>query len=150
MGNIELIVENNLSLEDENILKSIVNIKYKIPLINAIVIEIDENNLDSLKELKCLKTVFQNTHITMQMDTARKRVNANIVQENGYTGKGIGIAILDTGISPNNDFLYPKNRILAFKDFINNKSKLYDDNVHGTHVAGIAGGSGINSNGKCY
>lgn len=148
MGNIELIVENNLSLEDENILKSIVNIKYKIPLINAIVIEIDENNLDSLKELKCLKTVFQNTHITMQMDTARKTVNANIVQENGYTGKGIGIAILDTGISPNNDFLYPKNRILAFKDFINNKSKPYDDNGHGTHVAGIAGGSGINSNGK--
>lgn len=148
MGNIELIVENNLSLEDENILKSIVNIKYKIPLINAIVIEIDENNLDSLKELKCLKTVFQNAHITMQMDTARKTVNANIVQENGYTGKGIGIAILDTGISPNNDFLYPKNRILAFKDFINNKSKPYDDNGHGTHVAGIAGGSGINSNGK--
>lgn len=148
MGNIELIVENNLSLEDENILKSIVNIKYKIPLINAIVIEIDENNLDSLKELKCLKTIFQNTHITMQMDTARKTVNANIVQENGYTGKGIGIAILDTGISPNNDFLYPKNRILAFKDFINNKSKPYDDNGHGTHVAGIAGGSGINSNGK--
>lgn len=148
MGNIELIVENNLSLEDENILKSIVNIKYKIPLINAIVIEIDENNLDSLKELKCLKTVFQNTHITMQMDTARKTVNANIVQENGYTGKGIGIAILDTGISPNNDFLYPQNRILAFKDFINNKAKPYDDNGHGTHVAGIAGGSGINSNGK--
>lgn len=148
MGNIELIVENNLSLEDENILKSIVNIKYKIPLINAIVIEIDENNLNSLKELKCLKTVFQNTHITMQMDTARKTVNANIVQENGYTGKGIGIAILDTGISPNNDFLYPQNRILAFKDFINNKSKPYDDNGHGTHVAGIAGGSGINSNGK--
>lgn len=148
MGNIELIVENNLSLEDENILKSIVNIKYKIPLINAIVIEIDENNLDSLKELKCLKTVFQNTHITMQMDTARNTVNANIVQENGYTGKGIGIAILDTGISPNNDFLYPQNRILAFKDFINNKAKPYDDNGHGTHVAGIAGGSGINSNGK--
>lgn len=148
MGTIELIVENNLSLEDENILKSIVNIKYKIPLINAIVIEIDENNLDSLKELKCLKTVFQNTHITMQMDTARKTVNANIVQENGYTGKGIGIAILDTGISPNNDFLYPQNRILAFKDFINNKAKPYDDNGHGTHVAGIAGGSGINSNGK--
>ena len=30
MGNIELIVENNLSLEDENILKSIVNIKYNV------------------------------------------------------------------------------------------------------------------------
>ncbi len=148
MSSIELIVESDLSLDEENILKSIANIKYKIPLINAIVIEIDEENLEKLKDLKCLKTVFQNTHITMQMDTARKTVNANIVQENGYTGKDIGIAILDTGISPANDFSYPKNRIIAFKDFINNKSTPYDDNGHGTHVAGIAGGSGINSNGK--
>ncbi len=148
MGNIELIVESNLSLEDESTLKSIANIKYKIPLINAIVIEINEDKLENLKNLKCLKTVFQNTHITMQMDTARKTVNANIVQENGYTGKGIGIAILDTGICPIKDFLYPKNRIIAFKDFINNKTKPYDDNGHGTHVAGIAGGNGINSNGK--
>ncbi|WP_250279007.1 S8 family peptidase [[Clostridium] colinum] len=82
------------------------------------------------------------------MNTARKTVNADIIQEKGYTGKGIGIAILDTGISPINDFLYPKNRIIAFKDFINNKTKPYDDNGHGTHVAGIAGSNGINSNGK--
>lgn len=148
MSNIELIVESNFSLEEEKILKSIAKIKYKIPIINSIVIEVEENNIEKLKNLNCLKTVFQNTHITMQMDTARKTVNANIVQEKGYTGKGIGIAILDTGIAPNKDFLYPKNRIVAFKDFINNKSRPYDDNGHGTHVAGIAGGNGINSNGK--
>ena len=148
MSNIELIVESDLSHEEETLLKSIANIKYKIPLINSFVIEIEEKNIEKLKDLKCLKTVFQNTHITMQMDTARKTVNANIVQEKGYSGKGIGIAILDTGISPIDDFLYPKNRIIAFKDFIANKSKPYDDNGHGTHVAGIAGGSGIKSNGK--
>ena len=32
-----------------------------------------------------------------------------------YTGKGIGVAILDTGISPHPDF---GNRICAFSDFI--------------------------------
>ncbi len=148
MGNIELIIESNLSYEEENIIKSIANIKYKIPLINSIVIEIEEANIEKLKELNCLKTVFQNAHITMQMDSARKTVNANIIQEKGYTGKNIGIAILDTGISPINDFLYPRNRITAFKDFINNKTIPYDDNGHGTHVAGIAGGNGISSNGK--
>lgn len=148
MGNIELIIESNLSYEEENIIKSIANIKYKIPLINSIVIEIEEKNIEKLKELNCLKTVFQNAHITMQMDSARKTVNANIIQEKGYTGKNIGIAILDTGISPINDFLYPRNRIIAFKDFINNKTIPYDDNGHGTHVAGIAGGNGISSNGK--
>ncbi len=148
MSSIELIVESNLSAEEENILTSIANIKYKLPLINSLVIEIEEENIDKLKSLKCLKTVFQNTHITMQMDSARDIVNANMAQEKGYTGKGIGIAILDTGISPINDFLYPKNRIIAFKDFINGKTSPYDDNGHGTHVSGIAGGNGTNSNGK--
>lgn len=148
MSNIELIIESILSLEEEKALQSIANIKYRIPLIDAIVIEIEEENIEKLKSLNCLKTVFQNAHITMQMDMARKVVNANIVQEKGYSGKNIGIAILDTGISPIDDFLSPKNRIIAFKDFINNKKNPYDDNGHGTHVAGIAGGNGISSNGK--
>lgn len=82
------------------------------------------------------------------MNHARKSVNADLAQEKGYSGKNIGIAILDTGISPVDDFVKPSNRIIAFKDFINNKEIPYDDNCHGTHVAGIAGGNGLSSNGK--
>ncbi|MFI3230138.1 MAG: S8 family peptidase [bacterium] len=81
------------------------------------------------------------------MNTARKDVKADSAQKLGYSGKNIGIAFLDTGISNSNDFTKPINRIIAFKDFINNKKFPYDDNGHGTHVAGIACGSGINSNG---
>ena len=51
------------------------------------------------------------------------------------TGQGIGIAFLDTGITPMADFMHPKNRIIAFQDFINGKKTPYDDNGHGTHVA---------------
>jgi serine protease AprX len=40
-----------------------------------------------------------------------------------------------------------KNRVLFFKDFINEKTSLYDDNGHGTHLAGIIGGSGAGSRG---
>lgn len=148
MSKIELIIEGSLNDNEENLLKSLATIKYKIPLIESLVIEVEENNINKLRNLKCLKTVFHNTHITMQMNTARNSVNANIAQEKGFTGKGIGIAILDTGISPTNDFIRPKNRLIAFKDFINNRKEPYDDNGHGTHVSGIAGGNGINSNGK--
>ena len=55
-------------------------------------------------------------------------------KDKGYSGKNITIAILDTGIAPINDFVYPKNRIMCFKDFINNKTEPYDDNGHGTHL----------------
>lgn len=60
-------------------------------------------------------------------------------------GQGVGIAVIDTGISPHYDLIYPENRIVAFKDFINNRAFPYDDDGHGTHVSGIAAGNGYAS-----
>lgn len=68
------------------------------------------------------------------MDKARWTVNADYAFREGLTGRGIGIAVLDTGLSPSEDFLLPESRIAAFRDFVNEESKCYDDNGHGTHV----------------
>ncbi|MDD6491947.1 MAG: S8 family peptidase [Firmicutes bacterium] len=59
--------------------------------------------------------------------------------------KGVTIAILDTGIAVHPDF---DDRIIAFKDFVNKKSGMYDDSGHGTHVAGCLCGSGLISLGR--
>ena len=82
------------------------------------------------------------------MDKARWAVNADYAYNLGLTGKGIGIAVLDTGLSPSEDFLLPVSRIAAFRDFVNEESKCYDDNGHGTHVSGIACSNGWMSQGK--
>ena len=63
-------------------------------------------------------------------------------------GYGVGVAIVDTGICLHKDFTEGGNRVVAFKDFINGKKEPYDDNGHGTHVAGIIGGNGYSSKGK--
>lgn len=63
-------------------------------------------------------------------------------------GKNIGIAVIDTGIHPHIDLTSGGNRIIGFQDMIQKKEVPYDDNGHGTHVAGIIAGNGTSSNQK--
>jgi serine protease AprX len=63
-------------------------------------------------------------------------------------GEGQIICFIDTGIEPHCDFLLCDNRIEKFIDFINEKDDYYDDNGHGTFVAGVCCGSGIISGQK--
>lgn len=71
------------------------------------------------------------------------KIEIGYAYKQGYFGENIGIAVLDSGIFPHNDFINKKNRIIAFADFVNNKPKMYDDSGHGTHVAGIAASNGL-------
>lgn len=79
------------------------------------------------------------------MDRVRKILRAEQAYRKGYFGEEIGIAVLDTGISGHPDF---GERTVCFRDYINKRNSPYDDNGHGTHIAGIIGGNGNVSNGK--
>ncbi len=79
------------------------------------------------------------------MERVRKLIHTQIPHSEGYFGAGSTVAILDTGMVMHTDF---KNRVLDFHDFVNGRVGLYDDNGHGTHLAGIIGGSGSRGNGK--
>lgn len=77
------------------------------------------------------------------MNHAKPLVNCPVSAP--YTGQGIGVAILDTGIYPHVDF---DARITAFYDAVRRKPIPYDDNGHGTHISAIIGGSGKASDGR--
>ncbi|QZY55144.1 S8 family peptidase [Crassaminicella profunda] len=117
-------------------------IKYDIPLINAVVAEIPAKEIDHVAAHHMIQFINHDAKVFKCMNNASVAVAGHLVHDVGYTGKGVGIAVLDTGVYPHDDLVKPTNRIIAFKDIVNNKSYPYDDDGHGTHVAGIAAGSG--------
>jgi serine protease AprX len=84
-------------------------------------------------------------------------VGTRAVQDTlGLTGAGIGIAVVDSGITAWHDDLtnrsstlypYGDQRVAAFVDFVNGQIAPYDDSGHGSHVAGIIAGNGHDSKG---
>ena len=74
----------------------------------------------------------------------------SIRQQLGYDGTGIGIAIVDSGVTAWHDDLTDgglSQRVVEFQDFVAGVEAAYDDYGHGTHVAGILAGNGLDSDG---
>jgi subtilisin family serine protease len=84
--------------------------------------------------------------VTDQSLSANLQIGANIVQVAGNTGTGRKVVVLDTGYNYNHPEL--SSSYLGGKDFVNNDNDPFDDNGHGSHVAGIITDDGIDPNAK--
>jgi serine protease AprX len=71
-------------------------------------------------------------------------VHATDVWAQGFSGQGIAVAIVDSGIAPVDDLSLPSSRIVASVDLTSAPAS-GDPGGHGTHVAGIVAGNGTDS-----
>lgn len=68
--------------------------------------------------------------------------------DNGYYGQGVTVAVVDSGIMYHEAFGGLRSqRLITAVDMVNGNNEFYDDLGHGTHVAGIIGGKGVNFTG---
>ncbi|WP_158606382.1 S8 family peptidase [Paenibacillus ginsengarvi] len=120
----------------------------RMPHVKALSARLSLAGLRKLCGHKDVVKVHLDRKLRISLNVATPSIGAARLQSRGITGKGVTIAIIDTGAYPHPDLTKPRNRIVAFKDIIGKRKKPYDDNGHGTHVAGDAAGNGYSSKGK--
>jgi serine protease AprX len=148
-------------------------IKSEHPIIDAIAVDLHSEDVQELAQNDCIKTLSYDAPVSAKAETSRRNTTLGVSTGSGrktnargstplnplretlglpaipanttLTGFGVGVAIIDSGIAPNDDF---DGRITGFYDFTRGGGPTtpYDDYGHGTHIAGLIASSGKLSN----
>lgn len=121
-----------------------VGVRRAFRLVPALAMSATEEAIEALEANPDVEVVWPDLEVHTMLDESVPIVHVPQVWAEGYTGAGVKIAIVDTGVDSTHPDL--AGRVVAFKDFTGEGES--DGNGHGTHVAGIAAGSGAASDGK--
>jgi serine protease AprX len=119
---------------------------YRYNTLNGVALKLPDGNADKLKGLRNVKYIEKDITFNASLDKATGIMGTPQVWDQGYSGKGVKVAIVDTGIDASHPDL--KGKVAGWVDYVNGKTSPYDDFGHGTHCAGIIGGTGAASKGK--
>ena len=107
--------------------------------IRALHCKMTKEEILTYSKFNAVEYISSLSKATCQMNVSKEILKA---EEVALMGKGVNVAVIDTGIFPHADFLLGENRIKFFKDFVAEKKEPYDDNGHGTFVCGVCAGGG--------
>jgi len=123
----------------------------RLPFGRSVALDVPNGALPALASSPLVDRVSSDRVVAGAMERTGPTVGATYVRQTlGYDGGGIGVAIIDSGVTSWHDDLADadgEQRVSQFVDFINGAEAPYDDYGHGTHVAGIIAGNGHDSSG---
>jgi serine protease AprX len=123
----------------------------QLPRVKASVSWMPNGALQALAEHSAVARISLDRPVYPTMERTGATIGATAVrQQLGFDGSGVGVAVIDSGVTPWHDDLSTSSggqRVAAFVDLVNGQTARYDDYGHGTHVAGIIAGNGYDSSG---
>jgi serine protease AprX len=132
-------------------------LNHRLSLVNGIALTIPVSALPALEADSEVVSVSLDHPLRGLDEITNTATNVPSAWNAGYTGKGIGVAVIDSGINDNHPDLWNSSqshsRVVYHEDFTgtatsNSSGAQYDLYGHGTHVAGIIGGNGYLSSGN--
>jgi len=144
-ADIDRIERRTSSSATANATGSSLRFQYRMAFAGASV-RVSRDALPAVRALPYVKAVHADTTMEAYLDSSVPHIGVPQVWEQyGLKGRGIVIAIIDTGVDYTHWALGqgfgPGRRVVGGYDFVNNDADPMDDHGHGTHVAGIAAGN---------
>jgi serine protease AprX len=90
-------------LDLANITNLLGTILSQVPLVNGVVADLPLTNILALSNQSNVKYISLNRPTTPTLSNAAPAVNAFAAWQSGYTGAGVGIALVDSGVSEHPD-----------------------------------------------
>jgi serine protease AprX len=127
----------------------------ELPLINGLATTLPAEDAQRLSLSPAVHAVSLNAAVEHEglvsnLGTAyNQSIRSPQAWDEGYTGKGVGVAVIDTGIAGSlPDFQVsrkdPSSRVIASAVVNPGATNAGDSLGHGTHVAGLIAGNGLN------
>ncbi len=125
----------------------------QLPLINGVVALLDGPGIVGLSNQSNVVYISPDRPLIPLDVNANSAINAQFAAQSNYTGAGIGVALIDSGVNNHVDLytgILPLPRVVSNQSFLPGNSNTADQYGHGTHIAGLIAGDGLASTGPLY
>ncbi|MCL6615079.1 MAG: hypothetical protein K6U03_10805, partial [Firmicutes bacterium] len=124
-----VILKDGVAHDDEEIRERLSSlggeIRRDLPILGGFAALVPSKALAEIVPHRKIKGVHLDRDAHPCLDIGLPSVSGDAAQAAGYTGRGVTIAVVDSGIDPHPDFTRPSSRIMAWYDAVNHEPDPY-------------------------